>query len=119
MLIGDVNAVAPLLTMCFLACYISMNLSCFLLTVLKAPSWRPNGIHRRRWRVWYKTTSFVGASMGIAVMFVVSPLFAAAALSYAARCWSCGANPPQSSHATLDARCFCSVHLGRPQAPCS
>lgn len=34
-LIGQLNLVAPLLTMCFLACYINMNVSCWVLTMLK------------------------------------------------------------------------------------
>ena len=38
--------VAPLLTMCFLVAYAFMTISCFTLTWLRSPAWRPAGIHR-------------------------------------------------------------------------
>ena len=42
-LIGSLNAVAPLLSMCFLTCYSMMNLNCCLLGLLKAnPDPDPN-----------------------------------------------------------------------------
>ena len=40
------NMVAPLLTMCFLVAYAFMTISCFTLTWLRSPAWRPAGIHR-------------------------------------------------------------------------
>lgn len=40
-LLGDLNLVAPLLSMCFLICYACMNLNCFFLDFLKDPHWRP------------------------------------------------------------------------------
>ena len=42
-LIGEVNAVAPLLTMCFLVAYTFMNFSCFVLTYVRSPGFRPAG----------------------------------------------------------------------------
>jgi amino acid transporter len=80
-LIGNLDLVAPLLTICFLVCYANMNFSCFILTVLKAPSWRPAGIVRKRWRVWYQFIGFAGAILCVTIMFIVdwiSALFAAA-----------------------------------------
>eukprot|EP00392_Amoebophrya_sp_AT5.2_P011783 g11868.t1 len=74
-LIGSLNVVAPLLTI-FFACYINMNLSCFILTWLKAPSWRPAGIQRKRWRIWYKVCGLTGAVLGIVIMFIVQWLWA-------------------------------------------
>ncbi|CAD7972330.1 unnamed protein product [Amoebophrya sp. A120] len=75
-LVGELNLVAPLLTMCFLACYINMNLSCFILTWLKAPSWRPAGIQRKRWRIWYKVCGLTGAVLGVVIMFIVQWAYA-------------------------------------------
>ena len=40
-LLGSLNLVAPLLSMCFLMCYAFMNLTCFILDALKDPHWRP------------------------------------------------------------------------------
>lgn len=45
-LIGEVNAVAPLLTMCFLVAYTFMNFSCFVLTYVRSPGFRPSGANR-------------------------------------------------------------------------
>lgn len=41
-LIGNVDAVAPLLSMFFLMCYCFVNVACALLTLLKTPNWRPS-----------------------------------------------------------------------------
>ena len=40
-LIGDVDQIAPLLSMFFLMCYGFVNLACALQTLLKTPNWRP------------------------------------------------------------------------------
>ncbi|CAI5960451.1 unnamed protein product [Closterium sp. NIES-65] len=47
-LIGDVDYVSPVITMFFLLCYCGVNLSCALLDLVDAPSWRP----RWRWHHW-------------------------------------------------------------------
>lgn len=36
-MIGSLDLVAPLTSVCFLTCYAALNLSCLLFTVLKAP----------------------------------------------------------------------------------
>ncbi|KAF4654306.1 hypothetical protein FOL47_010039 [Perkinsus chesapeaki] len=71
-MIGDLDLIAPLLTMCFLVCYMFMNISCLMLTLLKTPTWRPAGIFRRRFRLWYIISSFVGVVASLAVMIIVS-----------------------------------------------
>ena len=40
-LIGNVDALAPLLSMFFLMCYGFVNLACALQSLLKTPMWRP------------------------------------------------------------------------------
>lgn len=79
-LIGNLNMVAPLLTMCFLVAYAFMNISCFSLTWLRSPAWRPTGIHRKRYRVWYLGTGLFGFAVCITIMFIVDPIWAAAAI---------------------------------------
>ncbi|KAF4700396.1 hypothetical protein FOZ63_024946, partial [Perkinsus olseni] len=71
-MIGNLDLIAPLLTMCFLVCYAFMNVSCLMLTLLKTPTWRPAGIFRRRFRLWYILSSFVGVVAALAVMIIVS-----------------------------------------------
>jgi len=79
-LMGQLDLVAPLLSMCFLVAYAFMNFSCFALTWLKSPAWRPKGIQRKRWRLWYSTTSFLGFLICLTIMFTINVLWALAAL---------------------------------------
>ena len=39
--LGNVDEIAPLLSMFFLMCYGFVNLACALQTLLKTPNWRP------------------------------------------------------------------------------
>ena len=41
LLSGNVDEIAPLLSMFFLMCYGFVNLACALQTLLKTPNWRP------------------------------------------------------------------------------
>eukprot|EP00429_Kryptoperidinium_foliaceum_P015264 CAMPEP_0176042110 /NCGR_PEP_ID=MMETSP0120_2-20121206/20894_1 /TAXON_ID=160619 /ORGANISM="Kryptoperidinium foliaceum, Strain CCMP 1326" /LENGTH=1108 /DNA_ID=CAMNT_0017375521 /DNA_START=59 /DNA_END=3385 /DNA_ORIENTATION=- len=79
-LIGNLDIVAPLLSMCFLVAYAFMNFSCFALTWLKSPAWRPKGIQRRRWRLWYLGTSFGGFVICLSIMFTIDVWWALVAL---------------------------------------
>ena len=40
-LIGDLEAITPIITMFFLLCYMGINISCFVLTRLEQTSFRP------------------------------------------------------------------------------
>jgi len=40
-LIGNLDLIAPILTMFFLMCYMFVNLACTLQSLLKTPNWRP------------------------------------------------------------------------------
>ena len=64
-LIGSLNAVAPLLSMCFLTCYSMMNLNCCLLGLLKDPHWRP------RFRYFHWAVGLVGFVLCTSIMFVI------------------------------------------------
>ncbi|KAG6481115.1 hypothetical protein ZIOFF_057707 [Zingiber officinale] len=59
-IIGNLDLITPTITMFFLLCYAGVNLSCFLLDLLDAPSWRP------RWKFHHWSLSLLGASLCIA-----------------------------------------------------
>lgn len=77
-LIGDLELVAPLLTMCFLVAYAFMNCSCFALTWLKSPTWRPSWIDRKRWRVVNMIHCGAGTVICLAIMIIVNAWWALA-----------------------------------------
>jgi len=79
-LLGKLDIVAPLLSMCFLVAYAFMNFSCFALTWLRSSAWRPKGIERKRWRMWYSSTSFLGFLICLYIMFTIDYLWACTAL---------------------------------------
>lgn len=73
-LIASVDAVAPLLTMFFLMCYMFVNLACVLQSLLHAPNWRP------RFRYYHWTLSSVAVVLCLAIMFISSWYYALVAL---------------------------------------
>ncbi|XP_030748646.1 solute carrier family 12 member 6 isoform X3 [Sitophilus oryzae] len=76
-LLGNVDVLAPLLSMFFLMCYGFVNLACALQTLLKTPNWRP------RFKYYHWFLSFLGLSLCIAVMFMSSWYLALLALGMA------------------------------------
>lgn len=54
-IIGNLDLITPTITMFFLLCYSGVNVSCFLLDLLDAPSWRP------RWKFHHWSLSLLGA----------------------------------------------------------
>ncbi|KAG0565768.1 hypothetical protein KC19_7G013100 [Ceratodon purpureus] len=75
--IGNLDLISPVITMFFLMCYGGVNLSCLLLELLDAPSWRP------RWKYHHWSFSLVGAVLCIVIMFVISWLFTVVSLALA------------------------------------
>ncbi|KAL0678950.1 hypothetical protein Bca4012_006931 [Brassica carinata] len=75
--IGNLDLITPTVTMFYLLCYAGVNLSCFLLDLLDAPSWRP------RWKYHHWSLSFVGASLCIVIMFLISWSFTVVAIALA------------------------------------
>ena len=73
-LIASVDAVAPILSMFFLMCYMFVNLACVLQSLLHAPNWRP------RFRYYHWTLSTAGAVLCLSIMFISSWYFALVAL---------------------------------------
>ena len=69
-LVGDLNLVAPVITMFFLITYGLLNLATFYESVTKNPSYRPTF----RWSHW--STALAGTIGCAAVMLLISPLWA-------------------------------------------
>uniref|UniRef100_A0A7N0U443 Cation-chloride cotransporter 1 n=1 Tax=Kalanchoe fedtschenkoi TaxID=63787 RepID=A0A7N0U443_KALFE len=73
--IGNLDLISPTITMFFLLCYAGVNLSCFLLDLLDAPSWRP------RWKFHHWSLSLLGAFLCIMIMFLISWSFTIVSLA--------------------------------------
>lgn len=65
-LAGNLDAITPPQTIFFLSMYAAINLACFVLSVLKAPSFRPS------FRAFHWSTALFGVLACAAVMCVVS-----------------------------------------------
>ncbi|KAK9751887.1 Amino acid permease [Popillia japonica] len=76
-LLGNVDYLAPLLSMFFLMCYGFVNLACALQTLLRTPNWRP------RFKYYHWSLSFIGLSLCIAIMFMTSWYYALVAMGMA------------------------------------
>lgn len=77
-LAGDLDTVAPVITMFFLLTYGTMNLACFYEGFIKNPSFRPTF----RFNHW--SVSLAGAVGCIGVMFLIAPVWAGASIVLAA-----------------------------------
>ncbi|GAB4861980.1 Protein ccc1 [Ancistrocladus abbreviatus] len=75
--IGNLDLISPTITMFYLLCYAGVNLSCFLLDLLDAPSWRP------RWKFHHWSLSLLGATICIVIMFLISWTFTIVSLALA------------------------------------
>eukprot|EP01012_Entosiphon_sulcatum_P018378 TRINITY_DN2311_c0_g1_i1.p1 TRINITY_DN2311_c0_g1~~TRINITY_DN2311_c0_g1_i1.p1 ORF type:complete len:905 (-),score=120.59 TRINITY_DN2311_c0_g1_i1:102-2816(-) len=80
-MIGSLDLVAPLISVCFLTCYGAINLSTFVLALLRAPSWRPS------WRYFHWSTALAGCLLCIVLMFVIDWLSALIATILAIALW--------------------------------
>ncbi|CAK8534558.1 unnamed protein product [Lathyrus sativus] len=76
-IIGNLDLITPTVTMFFLLCYSGVNLSCFLLDLLDAPSWRP------RWKFHHWSLSLLGALLCVVIMFLISWSFTVVSLALA------------------------------------
>ncbi|KAK1901430.1 Solute carrier family 12 member 5 [Dissostichus eleginoides] len=73
-LIASLDAVAPILSMFFLMCYMFVNLACALQTLLRTPNWRP------RFKFYHWALSFLGMSLCLTLMFICSWYYAIIAM---------------------------------------
>jgi len=60
-MIGSLDMVAPLLSICFLTAYAALNFSTFVLGLTRAPSWRPT------WKYFHWSLGFAGFLVGLGV----------------------------------------------------
>nr|CAD7394128.1 unnamed protein product [Timema cristinae] len=65
-LIGELDAIAPLISNFFLAAYALINFSTFHSSLAKSPGWRPKFRYYNMW------LSLIGAALCVAVMFLIS-----------------------------------------------
>ncbi len=63
-ILGNLDLITPVITMFFLLCYGGVNLSCLLLDLLDAPSWRP------RFKFHHWSFSLVGALLCICMPII-------------------------------------------------
>ena len=81
-LLGDLNAIAPVITMFFMITYGTLNLATFYEAITKNPSYRP------RFRFSHWSTSLLGAIACLAVMFLIDWVWAIVSLFLmAGLCW--------------------------------
>ncbi len=73
-LLGDLDTVAPVITMFFLITYGTINLACFYEAISKNPSFRPT------FRLNHWSVSLLGALSCLVVMFLINPLWAIVAI---------------------------------------
>ncbi|KAM6976565.1 solute carrier family 12 member 7 [Aplochiton taeniatus] len=73
-IIASLDAVAPILSMFFLMCYLFVNLACAVQTLLRTPNWRP------RFKYYHWTLSFLGMSLCLSLMFISSWYYALVAM---------------------------------------
>ncbi|XP_067626906.1 solute carrier family 12 member 6 isoform X2 [Eurosta solidaginis] len=76
-LLGNVDLLAPLLSMFFLMCYGFVNLACAVQTLLRTPNWRP------RFKFYHWGLSLLGLTLCISIMFMTSWYFALIAMGMA------------------------------------
>ena len=72
--IGELNFVAPIITLFFMIAYLMINFSCFALEISKSPGWRPSFTY------FNKYTAFVGAATCLAFMFLIDWGYALASI---------------------------------------
>ncbi len=72
--LGDLNAIAPIITMFFMITYGTLNLATFYESITKNPSYRP------RFRYCHWLAALLGAIGCFGVMFLISPIAASVSL---------------------------------------
>lgn len=76
--IGNLDFIAPVLTMFFLMCYMFLNLACTVQSLMRTPSWRP------RFKYYHWSISLCGIFLCLLVMFLTSWIYTLCATALAA-----------------------------------
>ncbi|KAG9394898.1 Amino acid permease [Carpediemonas membranifera] len=74
LMIGNMNAVTPITTMCFIMCYLSVNFSCALQGMIRSPSFRP------KFKFWSWKVAMFAVFLCIIIMFLISWYYALIAI---------------------------------------
>mmetsp|Transcript_19745 Transcript_19745/g.27363 ORF Transcript_19745/g.27363 Transcript_19745/m.27363 type:complete len:964 (+) Transcript_19745:202-3093(+) len=74
LMLGELDAVAPFITMWFLTCYSIINGACFMLSYEMSPGFRP------AWRYFHWSAALLGMLICLGMMFFISWYFAMSAL---------------------------------------
>eukprot|EP00041_Stephanoeca_diplocostata_P016824 m.333051 g.333051 ORF g.333051 m.333051 type:complete len:884 (+) comp20501_c0_seq2:148-2799(+) len=82
LLIGNINTIAPIVSMLFLLSYAITNFACFVLSITGTPNFRP----RFRHFSWH--TAFLGFASCIVAMFVIEATYAAASVFLFIMCFA-------------------------------
>ena len=80
-LVGDLNVVAPLISMFFMLTYGLINVSCFALSYYRTPGWRPE-FHFFHW-----SGALLGAALCLTAMFLTDVTYTALSLLVAFVLW--------------------------------
>ncbi|KAL1510624.1 hypothetical protein AB1Y20_006925 [Prymnesium parvum] len=67
---GNINVIAPLITMFFLMCYSAVNLCVLLMDLMREPNWRP------RFKYYHMSTALAGLCLCLFIMFSTSFIIA-------------------------------------------
>ncbi|KAG9394299.1 Amino acid permease [Carpediemonas membranifera] len=74
LMMGELNAITPITTMCFIMCYLSVNFSCALQGMIRSPSFRP------KFKFWSWKVSMFAVFLCIIIMFLISWYYALIAI---------------------------------------
>lgn len=69
-LIGELNLIAPLITMFFMMTYALINFACFQHSLARSPGWRPEFKYYNKW------TALFGGILCIVMMFILDYVYA-------------------------------------------
>ncbi|CAH1239487.1 SLC12A9 [Branchiostoma lanceolatum] len=78
LLIQQVNALAPIVSLLFILCYAAVNIACLALEWASAPNFRP----MFKYFTWH--TCLLGAVSCLVMMFLIDPMYAAIAIAFVA-----------------------------------
>jgi len=76
-LIGDLDAVTPFVTIFFLSCYMFVNVACTLQSILEEPSWRPS------FKYYHISISIIGMILCLLMCFVTGWQYTVVVLIFA------------------------------------
>jgi len=110
-MVGDLNAVAPFITLWFLTCYAIINIACAYLGYEKHPSFRPT------YRLFKWQVSLVGCCVCFFIMFYTQPLSALGALAAAGLLYKYIETQPGASAHTAHGESELPIFEREPESP--